>query len=136
MTKTKDSLNALRTESQNLQSNIAGLFSDGKADAKAELEKFQTDAKQLGAKLKLRAATEQGAIQARMHEAAEKLEAQRTKLNDKAGASVDATTATLEQAKVKLLDAITAATRSISEAVADQRTNTTQTTAKTGKVKS
>ena len=126
------SLAALRSQSQELHRNIAGLFSDGMANANAEFDKFQDQARKFGEALTLRAETEQGAIKARMHEAGVKLEAERLKVNEGVAASVEATKANMEKAKIKLLDDMTAATRSLSEAVAAQR-NGAARSAKTSK---
>ena len=126
------SLAALRSQSQELHRNIAGLFSDGMANANAEFDKFQDQARKFGEALTLRAETEQGAIKARMHEAGLKLEAERLKVSEGVTASLEATKANMEKAKVKLLDDMTAATRSLSEAVAAQR-NGAARSAKTSK---
>lgn len=121
MTQADVSLAALRSQSQELHRNIAGLFSDGMANANAEFDKFQDQARKFGEALTLRAETEKGAIKARMHEAGARLEAERLKVTDSVVASVEATKANMEKAKVKLLDDMTSATRSLSEAVAAQR---------------
>ena len=131
MTQADISLAALRSESQKLHHNIAGLFSEGLANAKADLEKFQAEARKLGENLKLRAKIEQGAIKARMHEAGVKLEAERLKVNDNVAASVEATQKKMEGAKVKLLRDITAATRSLSEAIAARRNSVATSTSTT-----
>ena len=128
------SLAALRSESQKLHHNIAGLFSEGLANAKADLEKFQAEAHKLGENLKLRAEIEQGAIKARMHEAGVKLKAERMKVNDNVAASVEATQRKMDRAKVKLLDDMTAATRSLSEAVAARRNSAATSISTTKKV--
>ena len=101
-------------------------------NANAEFDKFQDQARKFGEALTLRAETERGAIKARMHEAGVKLEAERLKVNEGVAASVEATKANMEKAKVKLLDDMTAATRSLSEAVAAQR-NGAARSAKTSK---
>jgi hypothetical protein len=122
MHNSEDSLKALRAESQELYRNIVALFSDGKANAEAELEKMQAKVREFGETLKQRAATEQGAIKARMNEAGAILDAERSKINESVNASVEAGMQKMDQAKSRLLDGMTAATRSLSEAVAAQRT--------------
>ena len=66
--------------------------------------------------------TQQGAVKARMHEAGTKLEASRSKMGNGVHESTEAAKGKLDQARAKLLDGMTSATRSLSEAVAAKRT--------------
>jgi hypothetical protein len=129
-TSDKASLAALRSEAQELHRNIVALGNDSKASSKLELEKLQTHAKKFGEMLKLRAGSEKDAIKATMHEAGTKLVAVRSKIEDGAHESVEAVKEKFEQAKVRLLDSMTAATRSLSDAVAAQRKAAFETSAK------
>ena len=113
----------MRIQAQELHRNVVALETQDKASTKADLEKLQSKARALGGSLKARADTEKGAVKARMHEAGVKLSAERAKMGESIHETADAIKGKVEHAKAKLLDGITSAVRSLSEAVAAKRTS-------------
>ncbi|NEU14971.1 hypothetical protein G3T14_23280 [Methylobacterium sp. BTF04] len=136
MTQSESSLNLLRHESQELHRNVAGLFSDGRANAKFDFDKLQSKANKLGTSLKLSAETEQGAIKAMMHRAGAKLESARSGATESVHASTQVVDEAMDHAKAAMLDDMAAATRSLSEAVAARRTGRLTSQTATSKVSS
>ena len=122
MTPSEKSLDALRLQAQELHRNVVALENQDMASTKADLEKLQSKARALGESLKARAETEKGAVKARMHEAGVKLSAERAKVDESIHETADAIKGKVEHAKAKLLDGMTSAVRSLSEAVAAKRT--------------
>lgn len=123
MTPSEKSIEALRSEAQELHRNVVALENEDKASTKADLEKLRTKAINLGESLKLRAETEKGAVKARTHEAGVKLAAVRSKVDDSVRETADVIKDKVERAKLKLLDGMTSAVRSLSQAVAAKRTS-------------
>ena len=123
MTPSQKSLSTLRSEAQELHRNVVALENEDMASTRFDLEKLQSKAMHLGESLKLHAKTEKGAVKASMHEAGVKLAAAQSKVDESIHETSDALKAKLEQAKVKLLDGMTSAVHSLSEAVAARRTS-------------
>ena len=121
MTPSEKSIEVLRSEAQELHRNIVALEKEDKASTRADLDQLQTKARDLGELLKRLAEKETGAVKAKMHEAGMKLAVAREKVETSVHETADILKSKAEHAKATLLEGMTSAVRSLSEAVAAKR---------------